>query len=69
MQSSKHLFHHLKGRGYNMQFILYPRLLRWRNKYSLCRMWHSTMGVMKRQFCYICICSFSIPSHDWDTNT
>jgi len=56
------LFHHLKRPGYNTEFLLYPRPFRWW-KYFCCficvtLLWALNI-VIKQQFFYIYICSFS----------
>jgi len=67
----KIIIHHLKGRGYHTQFLLYPRPLMWWKINLCCFMCHSTMCLTRcyKTAFYIYICCFSISIHSWDTAT
>ena len=66
------LFRHLQGRGYNTLYVLYPLPWRWWNIFCcfICvtHRW-VLQAVIKRQFLYVYICSFSTSIRWWDINT
>jgi len=47
LKNSKNLFHHIMGRGYNKNCVLYSRPLRWWNYFLLFYMCHLMMGLTR----------------------